>query len=47
VISRITDAEHRIAHLDPHFYSAHPHAVALPDGDWLLVLSLCASTRST
>ena len=30
---------HRILHKDPFAYSAHPHLVALPGGDWLMVFN--------
>ena len=33
------DAEHRVVHRDPFAYCAHPHAVALADGDWLMVFN--------
>ena len=30
---------HRILHKDPFAYAAHPHLVALPGGDWLMVFN--------
>ena len=36
---RVENARHRVVHRDPHFYCAHPHMVALPDGDWLLIFN--------
>jgi BNR repeat-like domain len=35
----VAEAEHRIVHRDPFAYCAHPHAVALPGGDWLVVFN--------
>lgn len=35
----VAEAEHRIVHRDPYAYSAHPHAVALPNGEWLCVFN--------
>jgi len=34
-----TGAEHAILHKDAFAYSAHPHLVALDDGDWLIVFN--------
>jgi BNR repeat-like domain len=30
---------HREVHREPHAYCSHPHAVALPDGEWLVVFN--------
>jgi len=35
----VRDPEHRIVWRDPFAYAAHPHAVTLPDGAWLLVFN--------
>jgi BNR repeat-like domain len=35
----VAEAEHRIVHRDPFAYCAHPHAVTLPGGDWLVVFN--------
>ncbi|HZT20105.1 MAG TPA: sialidase family protein [Dongiaceae bacterium] len=32
-------ARHEILHRDPHAYSAHPHAVRLEGGEWLVVFN--------
>ena len=35
----VQEPEHRIVWRDPFAYSAHPHAVILPTGEWLLVFN--------
>jgi hypothetical protein len=35
----VRDAEHRTLYRDGYAYCAHPHAVALPNGDWLMVFN--------
>jgi hypothetical protein len=32
-------AQHALLHKDAHAYSAHPHMVALPGGEWLIVFN--------
>jgi hypothetical protein len=36
---KIKDIQHRIIYKDPYAYCAHPHAVALQNGDWLVVFN--------
>ncbi|MEZ5934551.1 MAG: sialidase family protein [Alphaproteobacteria bacterium] len=36
---QVEGARHRVLFRDPHAYCAHPHAVALPGGDWLMVFN--------
>jgi hypothetical protein len=31
--------EHRVVHREPHAYCSHPHAIALPGGEWLVVFN--------
>ena len=38
-LTKVADPRHQIVWRDPHAYAAHPHAVALADGDWLLVFN--------
>ncbi len=35
----VRDAAHRTIYRDGYAYWAHPHAVALPNGDWLVVFN--------
>src|SRR5579871_950397 len=39
VMIEAVGAEHTVLHKDPYAYSAHPHIVALEDGDWLIVFN--------
>jgi hypothetical protein len=38
-VQPVREAAHRTLYRDPHAYCAHPHAVALPNGDWLVVFN--------
>jgi hypothetical protein len=31
--------EHRVVYREDHAYCSHPHAIALPGGDWLVVFN--------
>jgi hypothetical protein len=38
-MTRVAEAEHRLLFRDPFAYQAHPHLIAGPQGDWLLVFN--------